>query len=99
MSRALSELVAEGHIAAEAESLFGALGIVFYHHPSHRYWRRRAREITGLVSQFSNPQFTAALEHIEVHFTGRANHKVANVQASGFAPVVHRENGGQELHK
>jgi hypothetical protein len=60
-SRALSELVAEGHIAAEAESLSGALGIVFYHHPSHRYWRRRAREIIGLVSQFSNPAFTAAL--------------------------------------
>jgi hypothetical protein len=60
-SRAISELAAEGHVVAEEETLPGSLPIVFYHLPSHRYWRRQAQAISGLVAQFSESTFTAAL--------------------------------------
>jgi|ERR1017187_1251839 hypothetical protein len=60
-SRALSELAAEGHIAVEREVLPGTGNITFYHETTHRYWRRQARELIGLVSRFSAPAFTAGL--------------------------------------
>jgi hypothetical protein len=60
-SRALSELAAEGHIAAEREVLPGVGAIVLYHATMHRYWRRQAQDVIALVSQFSAPAFTAGL--------------------------------------
>jgi len=60
-SRALSELAAEGHLAAEAEALPGVGNIILYRAPTHRYWRRQAQDIVELVTQFSDPAFTAAL--------------------------------------
>jgi hypothetical protein len=60
-SRALSELVAEGHIAVEREELPGIGTIMLYHATTHRYWRRQAQDVIALVSQFSAPTFTAGL--------------------------------------
>jgi hypothetical protein len=60
-SRALSELAAEGHIAAEREVVPGTGNITFYHATTHRYWRRQAQDVISLVGQFSAPAFTAGL--------------------------------------
>jgi hypothetical protein len=60
-SHALLELVAEVAIAAESLPLPGTGIITIYRARSHRYWRRQADEIIGLVSAFSDPAFTAAL--------------------------------------
>lgn len=60
-SRALSELAAEGHIAVEREVLPGTGNITFYHATTHRYWRRQAQDVIGLVGRFSAPAFTAGL--------------------------------------
>src|SRR5690242_15804349 len=38
-SRAISEVAAEGRLAADPEVLEGVGHIIFYHLPSHRYWR------------------------------------------------------------
>jgi hypothetical protein len=60
-SHALLELAAEGRIAADNLPLPGTGIITIYRAKSHRYWRRQAEEIIGLVSAFSDPAFTAAL--------------------------------------
>jgi hypothetical protein len=60
-SRALSELAAEGHIAVEREVLPGTGIITFYHANTHRYWKRQAQEVIGIVAKFSAPAFTAGL--------------------------------------
>jgi hypothetical protein len=60
-SRALSELVAEGHLAVEQEELPGVGMIMLFHATTHRYWRRQAQEVIALVSKFSAPAFTAGI--------------------------------------
>src|SRR5205814_10237088 len=60
-SRALSELAAEGHVAVEREELPGIGIITLYHATAHRYWRRQAQDVIGLVMRFSAPAFTAGL--------------------------------------
>jgi hypothetical protein len=60
-SHALLELAAEGRIASENLPLPGTGSITIYRAKRHRYWRRQAEEIIGLVSMFSDPAFTAAL--------------------------------------
>jgi hypothetical protein len=63
--RALSELVAEGHLASDSVPFEGsetARGtMTFYRATSYRYWKRDADEILKLVSRFSEPSFTLGL--------------------------------------
>ena len=64
-ARALSELVGEGQISSETESLTGGEApsgfIKLYRANGYRYWKRDAEEIVKLVSQFSDQGFTAGL--------------------------------------
>jgi hypothetical protein len=64
-ARALSELVEEGQISSERESLTGGETpsgfITLYRANGYRYWKRDADEIVKLVSQFSDQAFTAGL--------------------------------------
>jgi hypothetical protein len=59
--RALTELAAEGHIAAETEEVPVIEHMTFYRARTHRFWKRQAAEIRRLVELFSNPDFTKAL--------------------------------------
>jgi hypothetical protein len=59
--RALTELAAEGYISSETEEVPRVGHLTFLRARGHRYWRRQAEEIKGLVAQFSDPAFTAAL--------------------------------------
>jgi hypothetical protein len=63
--RALSELVADGAIAAEPLPFPGseksAGSIVFYRATTCRYWKRKADEVLKLVSRYSDSSFTSAL--------------------------------------
>ncbi len=60
-ARALTELAAEGHIAADVEPLPPTGTITLYRATGHRYWRRQAQEIIELVTQFSAHTFTAGI--------------------------------------
>ena len=64
-ARALSELVQEGQISSETESLTGGEtpsgSITLYRANGYRYWKRDADEIVKLVSQFSDHTFTKGL--------------------------------------
>jgi hypothetical protein len=61
ISRALSELAAEGGIASHVEPLPPTGSITFYRANRHRYWRRQAAEIIDLVRQFSAQAFTEGI--------------------------------------
>lgn len=67
-SRALRQLAEEGRVATDVRGLGVVeeetrkpLEIRFFRYPSHRFWRRQADEITNLVREFSQPDFTHAL--------------------------------------
>src|SRR5207245_3777166 len=60
-AHALLELSEEGHIASERLPLAGTGSITIYRAKTHRYWRRQARQIIEVVSQFSAQTFTQAL--------------------------------------
>jgi hypothetical protein len=79
---ALSELVAEGYIAAEALALPNTGSITVYRAKTHRYWRRQASDLVNLVSQFSHDSFTSALgRHGESMFD-------AALPTAGFMPTA-----------
>ena len=59
--RALTELAAEGYIAADTEVVPVVRHLTFFRAKGHRYWKRQAEEIKNLVVRFSDPAFTAAL--------------------------------------
>lgn len=66
--------------------------ITIYRGKAHRYWRRQAQEIVGLVLQFSNESFTRALgRHGELMFD-------AALPTAGFLPNGRdvRSYGGKE---
>ncbi len=60
--RALSALVEERKIGFQ-EASSGPRIAHFYYPRRHRYARRQIREIIGLIDEFSEPVFTAALGH------------------------------------
>lgn len=79
--RALTELAAEGHIAEDTEAVPVIEHITFYRAKTHRFWKRQAAEIVGLVQRFSDPEFTRALgAHGEQMFD-------AALPRFGFMPV------------
>ncbi len=81
-SRALRQLVESGQVASEVRNLGVVeedtdrpLHIRFFRYPSHRFWKRQADEITGLVRQFCRPEFTHALgSQGEVMFDSALGH-------------------------
>ena len=112
----------------------GPLGIVFFHHPGHRYWRRQAQEIAEFVTRFSETagfiptgqkvrsnggrnweetghDLDRVFERDGIGYGTEIKNtlkyipreeltiKVAHVQASRIASIVHRANGSKELHK
>jgi hypothetical protein len=79
--RALTELAAEGHIAEDTEEFPVIQHMTFYRAKTHRFWKRQAAEIAGLVQRFSDPEFTRALgAHGEQMFD-------AALPRFGFMPV------------
>jgi hypothetical protein len=89
--RALKELTDEGTLASELRILPDVGTIRFFRPKAHRYWRRQAAELMGLVQQFSAPAFTRALgEHGETMFD-------AALPTVGFLPTARkvRSYGGK----
>lgn len=89
---ALSELTSDGYICSDALPLAGTGTITIYRAKTHRYWRRQARELISLVSQFSHGSFTRALgRHGELMFD-------AALPIEGFQPTGRgvRAYGGRE---
>jgi hypothetical protein len=91
-ARALGELAAEKKIASDTLPLTPTGRITFYRATAHRYWRRQANEIIGLVSRFSTQTFTQALgAHGEMMFD-------AALPSMGFVPAARkvRSYGGKQ---
>lgn len=68
ISKALDELTDEGRIAYESQPLGlkpdeseEGTTILFLRHPRHRFWKRQATEILGLVRRYSPHTFGRAL--------------------------------------
>lgn len=79
---ALHELTDQGSIASDLMDLPSVGTIRFYRHKHHRYWKRQARQIVSLVSEFSLPTFTRALgQQAETLFD-------AALPTAGFLPTA-----------
>jgi hypothetical protein len=78
--KALHELRQEEKLSSAFMTLSGDVGIRLYRTPSHRFWKRQAKEIIGLVRSFSEEHFTRALgQHAELMFD-------AALPIEGFMP-------------
>lgn len=89
-ARALRKLEALGAIASHKEKAKtpdeeGSRPMRFYRHPTHRYWKRQAKNIKTLVSEFSDPTFSRAMgNQAEVLFDSA-------LAREGFLPVACHE--------